>query len=43
MANVKGADPLDREIAKLLKVIAAMTADSSGKITNFTTGKIDPF
>jgi len=44
LANMKGADPLDREIGKLIKVIDGMTLDNaSGKITNFTTGKIDPF
>jgi NAD(P)-dependent dehydrogenase (short-subunit alcohol dehydrogenase family) len=43
LANMKGAAPLDQEIAKLVKVIAAMTLDGSGKITNFSTGKFDPF
>ena len=37
------ADPLDREIGKLIKVIDGLTMASTGKITNFTTGKIDPF
>ena len=43
LVNMKGAAPLDQEIAKLVKVIAAMTMDGSGKITNFSTGKFDPF
>jgi NAD(P)-dependent dehydrogenase (short-subunit alcohol dehydrogenase family) len=43
LKNMKGADPLDREIGKLVKVIDQLTADASGRITNFTTGKIDPF
>ena len=43
MANMKGAAPVDQEVGKLIKVIDAMTADASGKITNFSTGKVDPF
>ena len=43
MANVKGAAPLDQEVGKLIKVIDGVTADASGKITNFSTGKVDPF
>jgi len=43
MANMKGAAPLDQEVGKLIKVIDGLTAESSGKITNFSTGKIDPF
>ena len=43
MANVKGAAPLDQEVAKLVKVIDGLGAEASGKITNFSTGKIDPF
>ena len=43
LANMKGAAPLDQEIGKLIKVIEAMTLDGSGKITNFSTGKVDPF
>jgi NAD(P)-dependent dehydrogenase (short-subunit alcohol dehydrogenase family) len=43
MANVKGAAPVDQEVGKLIKVIDAMTAAASGKITNFSTGKVDPF
>jgi NAD(P)-dependent dehydrogenase (short-subunit alcohol dehydrogenase family) len=37
------ASPVDVEVAKLLKVIDGLTMESSGKITNFTTGQIDPF
>lgn len=43
MANVKGAAPVDQEVAKLIKVIDGVTMEASGKITNFSTGKIDPF
>jgi NAD(P)-dependent dehydrogenase (short-subunit alcohol dehydrogenase family) len=38
------ASPVDVEIAKLIKEIDKMTVEKSGgKITNFSTGKIDPF
>jgi NAD(P)-dependent dehydrogenase (short-subunit alcohol dehydrogenase family) len=43
LVGMKGAAPVDQEVAKLIKVIDAMTLDGSGKITNFSTGKIDPF
>jgi NAD(P)-dependent dehydrogenase (short-subunit alcohol dehydrogenase family) len=43
LANMKGASPLDQEVAKLVKVIDTMTMDGAGKITNFSTGRIDPF
>jgi NAD(P)-dependent dehydrogenase (short-subunit alcohol dehydrogenase family) len=44
LVGVKGAAPVDQEIGKLIKVIDAMTLEgSSGKITNFSTGKTDPF
>jgi NAD(P)-dependent dehydrogenase (short-subunit alcohol dehydrogenase family) len=43
MKNVPGAAPLDQEVAKLVKVIDAMTLEGSGRITNFSTGKFDPF
>ncbi len=43
LANMKGAAPVDQEIGKLIKVIDALTLDSAGKITNFSTGKTDPF
>jgi NAD(P)-dependent dehydrogenase (short-subunit alcohol dehydrogenase family) len=37
------AAPVDQEIGKLIKIIDNLTMDSTGKITNFTTGQIDPF
>jgi NAD(P)-dependent dehydrogenase (short-subunit alcohol dehydrogenase family) len=43
LQNMKGAAPLDQEVGKLLKVIDAMTMEGSGRITNFSTGKSDPF
>ncbi len=43
LANMKGAAPVDQEIAKLIKVIDNMTMDGAGKITNFSTGQTDPF
>jgi hypothetical protein len=30
-------------VAKLVRQIDALDADTSGKIVNFTTGAIDPF
>jgi hypothetical protein len=35
--------PLDQEVAKLVKIVEAITPERSGKITNFSTGDIDPF
>jgi len=43
LVNVKGAAPVGQEVGKLVKVIDGLTMDGSGKITNFSTGKIDPF
>jgi NAD(P)-dependent dehydrogenase (short-subunit alcohol dehydrogenase family) len=43
LANMKGAAPVDQEVGKLIKIIDGMTLGSAGKITNFSTGKIDPF
>ncbi len=43
MANVRGAAPVDQEVGKLIKLIAAMTPEDSGRIRNFSTGAIDPF
>lgn len=43
MKNTGRGAPLDQEIAKLIKIIDEMTLQSTGKITNFTTGEIDPF
>jgi NAD(P)-dependent dehydrogenase (short-subunit alcohol dehydrogenase family) len=37
------SSPADVEIKKLRKVIADLTMEQTGKITNFTTGKTDPF
>lgn len=37
------ASPVDVEIAKLRKVIAGLTMDKTGLITNFSTGEIDPY
>ena len=38
------AKSLEEEIGKLVKIIDGMTVESAGgKITNFSTGKIDPF
>jgi NAD(P)-dependent dehydrogenase (short-subunit alcohol dehydrogenase family) len=42
-ANMTGAAPLEQEVAKLIQTIERMTMDSAGKITNFQTGKTDPF
>jgi NAD(P)-dependent dehydrogenase (short-subunit alcohol dehydrogenase family) len=35
--------PVDEEVARLVKVIDGLTMESSGKITNFSTGETDPF
>lgn len=43
MLNLRGAAPVDQEVAKLIKQIDTLTEERSGKITNFTTGAIDPF
>ncbi len=43
MAAIPRAAPLDEEIAKLIRVIDTMSAERAGKITNFSTGEIDPF
>jgi hypothetical protein len=37
------AKPVNEEIARLVKVIEGLTMEQSGKITNFSTGKTDPF
>jgi NAD(P)-dependent dehydrogenase (short-subunit alcohol dehydrogenase family) len=37
------AKPVDQEVAKLVKIIDTITDERSGKITNFSTGEIDPF
>ena len=43
MKNDRRAAPVDQEVAKLIKLVDIMTMEHSGKITNFTTGKTDPF
>jgi len=43
MKDLARADPLDREIGKLIKLIDGMTMKHAGIITNFTTGETDPF
>ncbi len=43
LKNMKGAAPVDQEVGKLVKIIDKLNADSSGRITNFSTGKFDPF
>jgi NAD(P)-dependent dehydrogenase (short-subunit alcohol dehydrogenase family) len=43
MKNVQGAAPVEQEVGKLVKVIDAMTLEGSGRITNFSTGRLDPF
>ena len=35
--------PVDMEVAKLVKVIEGLTMESSGKITNFSSGQLDPY
>ncbi|HEV7715042.1 MAG TPA: SDR family oxidoreductase [Steroidobacteraceae bacterium] len=35
--------PVDVEVAKLVKVIDGLTMERTGKITNFSTGEIDPY
>jgi NAD(P)-dependent dehydrogenase (short-subunit alcohol dehydrogenase family) len=38
------SSPVDVEVGKLVKIIDGMTVENAGgKITNFSTGKIDPF
>ena len=35
--------PVDEEVGKLVKVIEGLTMESTGKITNFSTGQTDPY
>lgn len=42
-ARMRAEAPIGREVGKLIKQIAALSPATSGKIVNFTTGKIDPF
>jgi NAD(P)-dependent dehydrogenase (short-subunit alcohol dehydrogenase family) len=37
------AAPVDQEIAKLIKVIDNLKMETTGQITNFSTGEIDPY
>lgn len=41
--DMKGASPVTAEVAKLIKVIDQMSPATSGRIVNFSTGKIDAF
>jgi hypothetical protein len=44
VSNVPMSSPVDVEVAKLVKIIDGMTVENAGgKITNFSTGKIDPW
>ena len=43
MQSMRAAAPVDREVAKLIHQIDTLDEARSGKITNFTTGQIDPF
>jgi NAD(P)-dependent dehydrogenase (short-subunit alcohol dehydrogenase family) len=38
-----GIAPVDRDVARLIEQIESLDAQHSGRITNFTTGHIDPF
>ena len=41
--NMKGASQVTPEVAKLIKVIDQMSPETSGRIVNFSTGKVDPY
>ena len=43
MKSMQQATPVDKAVAKLIKEIDNLSAERSGKITNFETGQIDPF
>lgn len=43
MANLANASPVDKEVAKLIRIIDTMGMERSGRITNFETGEYDPF
>lgn len=43
LKDMKGAEPVDQAVRKLIRVIDHLTMAQAGKITNFSTGKIDPF
>jgi NAD(P)-dependent dehydrogenase (short-subunit alcohol dehydrogenase family) len=40
---MKGASPIEPEVAKLIKQIDALSPATDGKIVNFSTGRIDPY
>ncbi|MGH8259274.1 MAG: SDR family NAD(P)-dependent oxidoreductase, partial [Steroidobacteraceae bacterium] len=42
-ARLRAEAPIGREVAKLIRQIDALSPATSGKIVNFSTGKIDPF
>lgn len=44
VSNIPMSSPVDVEVGKLVKIIDGMTVENAGgKITNFSTGKIDPW
>jgi hypothetical protein len=44
VSSIPMSSPVDVEVAKLVKIIDGMTVENAGgKITNFSTGKIDPW
>ena len=43
MENLTNASPVDKEVAKLIRIIDTMGMERSGRITNFETGEYDPF
>jgi len=44
VSSIPMSSPVDVEVGKLVKIIDGMTVESAGgKITNFSTGKIDPW
>ena len=44
VSSIPMSSPVDVEVGKLVKVIDGMTVENAGgKITNFSTGKIDPW
>ena len=43
LADMKGAAPLDEEVTKLVELIDHLKMDRTGKISNWSTGRIDPF
>jgi NAD(P)-dependent dehydrogenase (short-subunit alcohol dehydrogenase family) len=43
LAAMQGAAPLDEEVTKLIALIERMTMEHAGKISNWSTGRTDPF